>query len=152
MIQAAISWYSAGPIITVNGRITAIDYMVILGNPVHPMVQMVFSNNDAIFQDDNSLIHTAISVQSWCEEHENVLQHLPWPAQLPDLNIIEPLWSVLESRVRSRLPSPSTLKQLEDVLCEEWYSIPLETIQNLHEPIPRRIQAVLPANGGPTLY
>jgi hypothetical protein len=59
VIQAAISWYPAGPIITLNGQITAIDYMVILGNPVHPMVQMVFSNNDAIFQDDNSLIHTA---------------------------------------------------------------------------------------------
>jgi hypothetical protein len=131
VIQAAISWYSAGPIITLNGQITAIDYMVILGNPVHPMVQMVFSNNDAIFQDDNSLIHTAVSVQSWCEEHENVLQHHPWPAQLPDINIIEPLWSVLESWVRSRLPPPSTLKQLEDVLSEDWYRIPLETIQNL---------------------
>jgi len=115
MIWAAISWYSAGPIITMNGQITAIDYMVILGNPVHPMVQMMFSNNNAIFQDENSLIHTAISIQSWFEEHEDVLQHLPWPAKLPDLKIIEPLWSVLESRVRSRLP-PSTLKQLEDVL------------------------------------
>jgi hypothetical protein len=29
------------------------------------------------------------------EEHEGELQHLPWPAQLPHFNIIEPLWSVL---------------------------------------------------------
>ena len=55
--------------------------------------------------------------------------------------------SVLESRARSRFP-PLCLKQPED----EWYSIPLETIQNLHESIPRRIQAVLQANGGPTPY
>jgi hypothetical protein len=52
--------------------------------------------------------------------------------------------------VRSRYPPPS-LKQLEDVLHEEWYNIPLETIQNLHESIPRRIQAVLQANGGPAI-
>jgi len=53
---------------------------------------------------------------------------------------MEPLWSVLETRVRSRFPTLS-LKQLEEV----WYSIPLGATQNLHEFIPRRIQAVLQA-------
>jgi hypothetical protein len=62
------------------------------------------------------------------------------------------MWSVLESRVRSRFPSPSFLKQLEDVLHEDGYSIPLETIQNLGESIATRIQAVLQENGGPTPY
>jgi len=71
---------------------------------------MLFSNNDAISYDDNSPIHTGRNVQSWFEEHEDALQHLPWPAQSPDLNIIKPLWSVLESRVRSKLPPTSTLK------------------------------------------
>jgi len=37
------------------------------------MVQM-FLNNDVIFQDGNSPIHTARSVQSWLEEHEDTLQ------------------------------------------------------------------------------
>jgi len=60
---------------------------------------------------------------------------------------IEPLWPVLESRVISRFP-PLSLKQLE----EDWYSIPLGTIQNLHEAIARRVQAVLQANGGTTPY
>jgi hypothetical protein len=55
-------------------------------------------------------------VFSWLEEHKDALHHLAWPAQLPDLDIIEPLWSVLESRVRSRFPPPSSLKQLKDVL------------------------------------
>jgi hypothetical protein len=54
-------------------------------------------------------------------------------------------------RMRSRFPPPSSLNELEDVLHEEWYSIPLETIQNIYEYIPRRIQSVLQANGGPTL-
>jgi hypothetical protein len=113
---------------------------------------MLFPNNDAVFQDDILPIHTARSVKSWFEEHEDALKHLPWPAQSPDLSIIKSLLSVLESRVRSRFPPPSSLKQLEDVLHKEWYNIPLETIQNIHNSIPRRIQAVLQATGGPTLY
>jgi len=75
-------------------------------------------------------------VQSWFQEHEDALQHLLWLAQSPNLNIIESLWLALENRVRF---TPSSLKQLE----EEWYSIPLETIQNLHKSIPKRIQDVL---------
>ena len=116
------------------------------------MVNMFFPDSDAVFQDDNSPIHTARSVQFWLELHENALHHLPWPARLPDLNIIEPLWSVLESRVRSRFPPPSPLKHLQDVLHEQRYIIPLQTIQNLSESIPRRIQAVLQTNGGSTPY
>jgi hypothetical protein len=62
------------------------------------------------------------------------------------LNIIEPLSSVLETRVRNRFPPPTSLKQLEDVLQEEWYKIPLEIVQNLHESVTRRIAAVLKTN------
>jgi hypothetical protein len=75
-----ISWYSAGPLITMDGQIIASDYVDILGNRVHPMVHMLIPNNDAIIRDDNSPIHTASSVQSRFEEHEDALQHLPWPA------------------------------------------------------------------------
>jgi len=55
--------------------------MVILGYQVYPVVQVLLPNNDAIFEDDDSPIQAARSVQSWFEEHEDALQHLPWPAQ-----------------------------------------------------------------------
>ena len=61
MIRAAISWYSAGPIIELNGQITANDYVDILGHHVHLTVQMLRLNNDAIFKDGNSPLHTARS-------------------------------------------------------------------------------------------
>jgi hypothetical protein len=49
VIWAAVSCYSASPIITLHGRITASDYVDILGNQVHPVVQVLFPNNDANF-------------------------------------------------------------------------------------------------------
>jgi hypothetical protein len=68
------------------------------------------------------------------------------------LNNTEPFWSVLETRVRNRFTSPTSLKQLGLVLQEEWYEIPLEAVQNLYESIPRRTAAVLKGKGGPAPY
>jgi hypothetical protein len=55
---------------------------------------------------------------------------------------------VLETRVRNRFPLATSLKQLQ----EEWYKIPLETIQNLYKSLPRRTVVVLEAKVGPTPY
>jgi hypothetical protein len=66
--------YSVGPIITLHGRITAREYEDRLGNQVQPIIQTLFPNND------NTPIHTVGTVQSWVEEHDGELQHLPWPA------------------------------------------------------------------------
>jgi hypothetical protein len=54
--------------------------------------------------------------------------------------------------VRNRFPPPTSLTQLEDILQEEWYKIPLKTVQNLYESIPRRTVAVLKAKGDPAAY
>jgi hypothetical protein len=51
-----------------------------LRNQVHPMIQTLFLNNDPVFHDDNAPINAAGTVQSWFEEYEGELQHLPWPA------------------------------------------------------------------------
>jgi hypothetical protein len=64
MVWAAISWYSVGPIITLHGRITAREYVDRFGNRVHPMIQGLFPNNDAVFQDDSAPIHTVGTVRS----------------------------------------------------------------------------------------
>jgi hypothetical protein len=48
--------------------------------------------------------------------------------------------------------SKTSLKQLSDILVEEWDKILLETIQVLYECIPQEIEGVLNANDGPTPY
>jgi hypothetical protein len=52
--------------------------------------------------------------------------------------------------VRKEFLPPTSLKAPEDVLQEEWYNIPLHTVQNSYESIPR-IAVVLKVKGDPTL-
>jgi hypothetical protein len=73
MVWAAVSWYSISPIITLHGRITAGKYMDRFSNQVHPMIQTLFPNNDAVFQDDSAPFHTVGTVQSWFEQYEGEL-------------------------------------------------------------------------------
>jgi len=91
-------------------------------------------------------------VKDWFDEHESEVEHLPWPAQSPDLNIIEPPWGVLEEWVRKRFPPPASRSYLATILQEEWLKIPLTTVQDLYMSFPRRIDAVLAAKGGPTPF
>jgi len=87
MIWAAISWYSVGPIISLIGRITASDYVDIVGDQVlHPMVRRLFPKNVAFSQDDVSPIHCQKCSVLGCE-HEDTFQHLTRPAQSPDLTL-----------------------------------------------------------------
>jgi hypothetical protein len=77
MIWAAVSWYLAGPIITPYGWIPASEYVDILGNQVHPMVEMLFPNSDAVFQDNISPMRPTRSVQSLFAEYEDSLNIFP---------------------------------------------------------------------------
>jgi hypothetical protein len=116
MVWAAILWYTTllVPLLSFMARLLQRNYVNRLGNQVPPMIQTLLLNNHAVFKDDNAPVHT--TVWSWFKEYEGELQHLPCSAKSSDLNITEPLWSVLETRARKRCPSPTSVKQLKGVL------------------------------------
>ncbi|GFY28029.1 transposable element Tcb2 transposase [Trichonephila clavipes] len=132
--------------------ITGDYYRSILTDHLHPMLQTLFPGERRVFQDDNAPVHTSRCVQTWLHEHDDEVEHLTWCPQSPDLNIIEPLWGYLENKVRVRFPPPRTLFELETVLHEEWVQIPMNFVQDLYFSIPRRMEAVIQAKGGPTPY
>ena len=78
------------------------------------------------------------------------VEELDWPAQNPDLNPIEHLWDELERKLRARSSCPTSVPDLINALQNEWAPIPTETLQNLVESLPRRVEAVIAAKGEPT--
>ena len=63
MVWAATSWNSLGTIVGLYGTINNKDYLNILRDHVHPMVQTLFPDGDGIFQDENAPIHNHLCGQ-----------------------------------------------------------------------------------------
>ncbi|GFW78590.1 transposable element Tcb1 transposase [Trichonephila clavipes] len=63
-----LAW-SLGPLVTLHGKVKAAHYVNILGDQVHPFVQISFPGECPLYQDDNAPIHTAKIVQEWFVEH-----------------------------------------------------------------------------------
>ncbi|GBO00641.1 hypothetical protein AVEN_171525-1 [Araneus ventricosus] len=86
------------------------------------------------------------------EEHQSGFNHLPWPAQYPELNSMEHLRDEIERSLRSLGTPSSSLTQLRADIMSAWANISQQRCQKIVESIRRRISAVIIAKGGPTRY
>ena len=67
------------------------------------------------------------------------------------MNPIENLWTVLKNKVSEKQPTSAV--ELEKATKEVWESgLSAEYCRSLVESMPRRVEAVIKAKGGPTKY
>lgn len=71
-------------------------YLSIVADQVHPIMETVFPNDSALFQQDSMPCHTTKMVQ----QHNKGSRVVSWPQHSPDLNPIEHLWDVLDKQVQ----------------------------------------------------
>ena len=80
------------------------------------------------------------------------MEVMTWPAQSPDLNPIEHLWSHLKRQLQGYETAPKGILELWERVQVEWEKIEPSVCQGLVESMPRRVAAVLKAKGGYTKY
>lgn len=103
-----------------------------------------------ILQDDNATPHRAHSVNLY--KTEAGIQSLPWPAVSPDLNPIEHVWHYVSRKINAKEVAANSLAQLAQWVVQEWNAMPQQYVDNLIHSMPRRVDAVIRANGGHTRY
>ena len=102
--------------------------------------------NNFWFQDNGAPCHRARIVHEW--KVNNGIQSLLWLSQSPDLNSIENLWWDIKKALRTR--QNANLNELEMNVKHCWEQIAVDQCEGLVKIMPRRVQAVLTANGGYT--
>ena len=113
--------------------------------------------SNPIFMQDNSSIHNSYLTRGWLEEEGwEVADH---PACSPDLNPIEHVWRFLKKILHERFPDlascpggPAAVKKIADCLQEAWKEIPSSLPDSLTGSMPRRVAAVIKAEGWYTKY
>ena len=103
-------------------------------------------SNDAYYHQDNDPKHTSRICMNYLKNRSVKL--VSPPVQSPDLNPIENCWHYLEVKLKDR--TCKNEKELFDTVQKGWNNIPMDYVRRLIESMPRRIQAVINAKGGPT--
>jgi transposase len=150
MIWGCICWEGVGTVTPVEGNITASKYQDILEDNLWPVLARHFPQNGYYFQDDNAPVHRARSTQEYVAR--NHINCLSWPAQSPDLNIIENVWLYIKRKLQTRTGWIHSRADLIEEIRRIWTTITPAYIQSLYRCIPRRIQHAIRLKGHLTKY
>ena len=103
----------------------------------------------AILMHDNARPHVARICRQFV--NRNKVNVLPWSAVSPDMNPIEHIWDYLGRKVRAR-GNVHNLRDLENVLIQEWNNIPNVVIRRYVRLMRGRLAACINSRGGHTRY
>lgn len=148
LLWGCMSANGTGNLVFIDGIMDQHVYLNILKNNLKQSVEKLGLEGRYLFQQDNDPKHTAKLVREWIIH--NVRQQLHTPPQSPDINPIEHLWEELKRRVRKH--QIKNKEDLKNKIIEEWESISPEVTRNLVSSLPKRLNAIIKANGNCTKY
>ena len=151
MVWGCITFFGPGDLSRIHGTLNSDLYLDVLKDYVcSSFAWYAMDPARSIFQQDNSRVHTAASIREWFAKQDFAV--LKWPANSPDLNIIEHVWSYMKRRLDQCEKAPQTLDELWECVQDIWTSIPLEFLQKLYDSMPRRMRELLRNKGGHIKY
>ena len=148
MAWGAMSAAGVGNLEFIDTKMNADYYIGILERNIKQSATNLGLGRRFVMQQDNDPKHTSKKATQYLKK--NNVQVLLWPPQSPDLNPIEHLWDHVKQRLKE--DPVRNKKLLKSKIQEIWGSIDPKVTEKLVESLPRRLEAVLKAGGGPTDY
>ncbi|KAL5480898.1 hypothetical protein ACEPAI_9839 [Sanghuangporus weigelae] len=158
MVWACIAYNFKGPLIILDypggrgGGMTAARYQeqVLLPFLIPVFHQLRLARPGVLFQQDNARCHTARATKK-CLQDNNIPQ-FPHPPTSPDVNPIELVWFDWKNNIRARQTPIETKEELKRAAQEAWDALTIEQINQQINFMPKRVAAVVFAEGGNTGY
>lgn len=147
LFWASISTKTKSPLVSSDVKMNSQGYCCILETHFLPFLTKTRTKR-FFFQQDNATAHTSKYTKEFLSKKS--IKTIDWPANSPDLNPIENIWSILKRSVSMR--SPNNKNDLIGYTEDEWSKIPIETIARTIESMKTRILQVLKRNGGKCDY
>ena len=147
MVWSCITWSGVGFLVFIDGNMDKQLYKTILQEDLLRTLEDYHLNQkDVVFVHDNDPKHKSMLVTDWLKNQE--FETMVWPAQSPDLNPIENVWSLLKRRIYSNYDKPPTsIKELKERITETWYAITPEEVRPYLLSVNKRCQEVIRAKG-----
>jgi transposase len=148
MVWGCMSWHGFGRSCRVQGIMTGEIYKGILKNTMLPSAKDAFGTKKWVFMQDNDPKHTSGVCKKFLAEKK--VTCLRWPSQSPDLNPIEHFWGRVKERLQrlGKARNPDHLwEMVQPFLADLRKGEELETIRNLIDTMPARIQKCIKERG-----
>lgn len=148
MVWGCMSSSGVGSLHCIEGNMDKFQYLNILKANILQSAEKLGIRENFSFYQDNDPKHKSGIVQTYLIY--NCPHMLQTPPQSPDINVIENLWHLLETKIR--LHNISNLNDLKEALKTEWYKISPAYTKKLVSSMNSRLRSVIKQKGYPTKY
>jgi hypothetical protein len=151
MVWGAITHDHMFDLVVINGNLNKHNY---ISEILVPVVRPYHDGHPhMIYQHDGAPAHTANIVKAWFTRND--IDILQWPAQSPDLNIIENLWNMLKEEIGPlNHLGPTQQDELITLINEAWERIRQRpgVLRKLYTSVKKRMKLTITKKGGHTRY